>query len=99
MIDYIRRDEAIIKGMEVALEGLNTPLKIKAAFDEIPAADVVEMVRCKDCRECMEFTPEYKRNGDYGTCRRLLFIVVDDYAARVQADGFCSYGKHKEGKE
>lgn len=44
MIDYIRRDDAIIKGMEVALEGLNTPLKIKALFDEIPATDVVEVV-------------------------------------------------------
>ena len=44
MIDYIRRDDAIIKGLEVARVGLTTPLKIKALFDEIPAADAVKVL-------------------------------------------------------
>lgn len=34
----------LIKGMEIALEGLNTPLKIKVLFDEVPAADVKPVV-------------------------------------------------------
>ena len=72
---------------------------LRETIDSVPAADVVEVVRCKDCRDCMEFTPEYKeKSGYYGTCRRLLFPMLDDDDARIMADDYCSYGERKEGQ-
>ena len=51
----------------------------------IPAADVVEVVRCKDCRNC---TPFY---GDKGLC----YLWAD--GIDVFLDGFCNYGVKMEG--
>lgn len=63
-------------------------------LDAIPAADVVEVVRCKDCRFCMAFKD--KSDGFYGHCRRWIIRTISDYAALVYADGYCSYGERKE---
>jgi len=62
---------------------------------KIPVADVVEVVRCKDCRFCMEFKD--KSDGFYGHCRIWLTRVISDYAALVNADSYCSYGEYKKG--
>lgn len=62
-----------------------------------PAADVVKVVRCKDCLHCMEYTPEYKKDGYYGTCYRLLFPIFDGNDVPVKENDYCSYGKRKEG--
>ena len=53
-------------------------------IDDTPTADVVEVVRCKDC----DRSAEYK---DYYLCG------VDNRA--VNADSFCSYGERKDFKE
>lgn len=63
-------------------------------LSNIPAADVVEVVRCKDCRFCMAFKD--KSDGFYGHCRRWIIRTISDYAALVYADGYCSYGERKE---
>lgn len=60
-----------------------------------PAADVVKVVRCKDCRFCMAFKD--KSDGFYGHCRIWITRTISDYAALVDADGYCSYGERKEG--
>lgn len=88
MTDYIRRDDAIIKGMEIALGGLNTPLKIKALFDEIPASDVGEVVRCKDCFywSCGPDEPIWKCN----------MLSRDDYSVFTSEDAYCQWGRRKE---
>ena len=59
-------------------------------------SDVVQVVRCKDCRFCMEFKD--KSDGFYGHCRRWIIRTISDYAALVDADGYCSYGERKEDK-
>ena len=53
----------------------------------VPAADVVAVVRCKDCKHCVltvdgEYNPED--------------IVCDWWATDgLKADGFCSYGERR----
>ena len=53
--------------------------------DNIPAADVVEVVRCKDCAYCEHW---YR---DKGLCALWAENGID-----VFEDGFCSYGKRRE---
>ena len=52
-------------------------------------ADVVEVVRCKDC-EHYKPQPKYK-NSETKYCCRSAYV-------RVNADDFCSYGERKEEK-
>lgn len=62
MADYIRRDDALGASRIVYIEYLETdddgyvegdidtiPVVFKKDIEAIPAADVVEVVRCKDC--------------------------------------------------
>lgn len=54
-------------------------------IDRFPAADVVEVVRCKDCR--------YLTYSDmYGECGKALLGVVTP-------NDYCSHGERKEGAE
>ena len=55
------------------------------AVKEQPAADVVEIVRCKDCKHLMF-------SGCYGECKR-------NHLGIVRPDDFCSRGKRKEGDD
>ncbi len=78
----------------------NRRIAVYMTYDDLMRlcdVDFVQVVRCKDCSACMEFAPEYKNDGYYGTCRRLLFIVLDNDDAKVKADGYCNYGRRKEG--
>lgn len=55
-------------------------------LDAIPTADVVEVVRCKDC---VYWEQETERRGN---CNRALEITA-------YASDFCSYGKRREKEE
>lgn len=58
---------------------------VRKAIEQTPTADVVEVVRCKDCvkSECW-----------YADKRRCFLWSEEGIA--VFEDGFCSYGKRKE---
>ncbi len=51
-------------------------------LDEVPVADVVEVVRCKDC----------KYNVGTKKC-----LNPDSFFAVPKDDDFCSYGERKDG--
>lgn len=55
-----------------------------AVHEAFPAADVVEVVRCKDCMYCQK--------DELG---RWCF---NDYENELRDDDFCSHGKRKESK-
>ena len=55
----------------------------KVIFDT-PAADVVEVVRCKDCKHLMF-------SDMYGECSQAHMGIV-------RPDDFCSYGERKDGE-
>ena len=54
-----------------------------AQIDELPRADVVEVVRCSECK----YSPNYKRAKGMVWCRK--------FREDVRSDGFCSYGERK----
>lgn len=51
------------------------------AIKNAPAADVVEVVRCKDCKQYEYIV------YDYGRCRKTMLLIKND--------DFCSYGERK----
>ena len=66
---------------------------IKPLLDKIvdlPAADVVEVVRCKDCKRCYE-----KRTKLNNQLMRFC-MRMDGNEYQVNANDFCSYGTPKE---
>lgn len=95
MSDYISRDVAIIEFMDNDIDHIQAQNGKEAVqiLSDIPAADVVPVVRCKDCKH-FELNP---------------VTVVDDIplilaheictfwgnGCKTAQDGFCSYGKRK----
>lgn len=84
MDEYIKR--SAIKYEQWAVGPLNAPLMVvrKKTVDAIPAADVVEVVRCKDCKHCIGPVC-YNEHWESVGC------------PSVQPDDFCSYGERKGG--
>ena len=67
-------------------EGTNGVIRLHVAqLDQIPAADVVEVVRCRDCKYISEPT-----GGGHFLCGRKMLGFV-------RPDDFCSFGAETEG--
>ena len=63
--------------------------KMRGLIDKLTAADVVEVVRCKDCA--------YYGGITFGNiCRRWSALNVKNC---TKPDDYCSYGKRKDGEE
>lgn len=87
--DYVMQDPEISKTMKwceaVCFNGT------KDILNGIPAADVVAVVRCKDCKRCDGFPcPDNIMPNECGFCE------LD--ASLVKPDDFCSYGLRKDGE-
>ena len=69
---------------EIISEKLSIPLgDLVDVFSEIPTADVVEVVRCKDCRYCYN-----NPNLNIYRCARFMAIISPEH--------FCSLGERKK---
>lgn len=85
MAEYITK-KAAIKAVE------NAPIElfqseweeIEEAINTAPAADVVPVVRCKDCK--------YRTGERSGLVRCRAFNYMP-----MRVDNFCSYGERKDG--
>lgn len=60
---------------------------IKSIIDQQPTADVVEVVRCKDCKYL-------ERTDCFGECS--LFKDRDEPRGELLPNDFCSYGKRRK---
>lgn len=84
MPDYIDREAA---NLALAEQGFDWD-KAKQALASVPAADVVPVVRCKDCI-----------HYDLGVCLKIYSdgnVQKDSWQSRNPND-FCSYGERKDG--
>lgn len=99
--EYISREEALnalLNGM--VMTGYQTRAMDCVRF--IPAADVVEVVRCKDCKHYKRYTPAYDfaftPNGFKYKESHMCCSRYSELLARFETD-YCSYAEKKEGKE
>ena len=67
-------------------DGWNSAIEI---IENAPTADVVEVVRC---RECKYFVVRNSFFNEYGRC----MICDDKYSYTRPCDSYCSYGERKE---
>lgn len=87
MAEYIDRKKIFPNGVFFA--NANDPLKsldelIKRIYS-LPAADVVEVVRCKDCKHC-----------DFGEWQFAVCAKRSEYHNfTVRKDDFCNYGERR----
>ena len=92
MPEYIERDTVLKELNKNSITKKITLANGVSIFDtikNIPTADVVEVVRCKNCEHFKAYSDPLK--GFYGECMvRESDIGEDDY---------CSYGIRKEGAE
>lgn len=79
MPDYIDREAA---NLALAEQGFDWD-KAKQALASVPAADVVPVVRCKDCENAQN------------ECGGMIICRVYKHIMWLQ--DFCSYGKRKDG--
>lgn len=84
MTEYIER-EAVVKLREEFWKDRCDYMAVRVTnIMNIPAADVVEVVRCKDCKHLMF-------SDMYGECSQAHMGIV-------RPDDFCSYGERKDGE-
>lgn len=89
MAEYIERK--ILKSeMTEAMCGTGYQQWAIDVIDRLPAADVVEVVRCKDCKD-------YRQNP-YSPEEDMMCMCWCDWLP-TDPDDFCSYGEKKEGAE
>lgn len=62
-----------------------------------PAADVVEVVRCKDCRHKNELN-KYEKTIYADGCVACSFISATGDRLVMLGDAFCNYGEKMDGK-
>lgn len=83
MAEYIDRDKLI---RDLIDNRSFCPAIVKNAIENAPTEDVVEVVRCKDCK--------YRNTHD---CKMWYQCVIcGDYHHWERDDYFCSYGERKE---
>ena len=93
MAEYIEREDAmkIVTDIMCDCKVTHKGRAIRRNIKQLPAADVVEVVSCKDCL----YKNEWANDGsypDYNFCKHSgLWHLTDNH--------FCSYGEKKEGAE
>ena len=63
---------------------LKIVMALRATILRAKTVDAVEVVRCKDCKQCEYIV------YDYGRCRKTMLLIKND--------DFCSYGERREGE-
>lgn len=95
MADYIRREDALFALRKAERGGSMTALtRLERAYAEIremPAADVAEVVRCKDCK--MWGNQNIFGHSDTGRMRRGGYCMCSRFTR--YEDDFCSSGEYQ----
>lgn len=84
-VDRVAIRDELYEADAITMEGVGI-------LNRFPAADVVEVVRCKDCI-CFE---EPTEDFDYTHCYHSQWDDSDGWARAVNPNDFCSYGERKD---
>lgn len=90
MAEYINREDA--KKALIGWDTDPTDEEIEYALDNIPTADAVEVVRCRDCRHYKFYNLSPKWEAKKKSCLRAAKLNVNE-------DDYCSYGERRSNDE
>ena len=89
--EYISREAALEDFESCNAENPNwTPQRVKTLLLRQPAADVAEVVRCKNCKWFAD-----NNGGEWYGCQMFQVVQITPEDA-PKPDDFCSYGERKE---
>lgn len=71
--------------------GDNNYKHLDEVLEDAPDADVVAIVRCRDCKHSVRYECKNDACYKFTMCRRR-----DSYSEGVEDDDFCSYGERRE---
>lgn len=100
--DYIRREDARRMVVQLDKYAWKSPVSnerrvtvdvdlVKFGLDRIPAADVAEVVRCKNCKWFAD-----NNGGEWYGCQMFQVVRITPEDA-PKPDDFCSHGERREG--
>jgi len=99
MAEYIEREAAV---QQCKRHDDYTAWSIKDGIEAIPAADVVPVVRCKDCKSAEPYTRMDGKTGFYCKHQKCTLRYGTNWGKALyaikEADDFCSYGERREGE-
>jgi hypothetical protein len=91
MTEYIKREVALADFEQCNRENPNwTPQRAKQLLVRQPAADVAEVVRCKNCKWFAD-----NNGGEWYGCQMFQVVRITPEDA-PKPDDFCSHGERKE---
>lgn len=85
MNEYIKKSEAVDVIVKYPYEIAGKTATAIKMIEDLPSADVVEVVRCKDCVYCRPY------NDGKLYCHK----KADIFVPMVDANDFCSYGERR----
>ena len=85
MARYIDADRLIDDGWMLERHGISNKLLQVMSIADVPTADVVEVVRCKDCK---------KHGSRECIVNRKMDIM--GHPTTTKANSFCSYGERRD---
>lgn len=93
MAEYIERNAGVSilrakSNMAVLMDAAPYFEKAAQILEKLPAADVVPVLRCEDCK----FS---RKDGNGRTCEGPWYDL-SEFSVLVKDDDFCSYGKRKD---
>ena len=98
MAEYIARE--VLLAQLRAMESYNVSPMYRRGYDDCveailkaPAADVVPVVRCKDCKWFVD-----NNGGEWYGCKMFQVVRITPEDA-PKPDDFCSYGERRDGGE
>ncbi len=92
MAEYIKKKAAINAVENAPIELFQSEWEeIEEAINTVPAADVVPVVRCKDCKWFVD-----NNGGEWYGCKMFQVVRITPEDA-PKPDDFCSYGERKDG--
>ncbi len=105
MTVYIKREDAIDAVLDVYYNTPDIDLsgeRLEAAILNIPAADVVEVVRCRECKYWGDEAGELQRSDGvlFARCKVHNYLLDGRHTGWCPTENdFCSYGERKEGAD
>lgn len=89
--EYITKEEAY-KAIneqyhEIGLDGYQDGIELMNRIAKIPATNMVEVVRCGQCKYCVEH---------YDTDGNVPYWACKEWDSGTDYDGYCHYGKRKD---
>lgn len=90
MSDYIKREDAE-KLKDICTDTYADKEYFIEQLKAIPSADVVEVVRCKDCK--------YAEIKDNGVLRKTAYCHRLNVSISGKGKGYCYLGERKDGEE